>query len=747
MTKKLIILLASLVLVVPFLFYGCSGDDGATGATGPKGDNGATGAPGPVTNTDESCMVCHSATRIADISDAATVSPVGQLTVGVHYNANYEKPDVTIDNIIVSNVGGRPKVSFRVRKTADNAAITSHPSGYPRFMIANLVPATPSAPVDNWASSLWETWASERSNDNGVVWDTSGAASGNYAFTFKTPFDNATALSPRFDNTQVNRLVVRTSSVAVANNAVGQALNNAVGIVDFQGVPAVGTNATPLTYLAEQRVTVDACKKCHGPLLAGAAHGGSYVDTNVCVLCHTPIGLLEGPDMVEIDAWAINFFHQIHAAIPNPAFPTRIGGKGYGAVTYPQEIRDCVVCHTASGKDLGLGNAIDKWKTNPTRAACGSCHINVNFATGAGHPSPGGARTDDTGCALCHPATGDALSVTGAHAQVDPRSVPEFNVAMSLTAPANGTHYVANENVLVTVTLKKHLDNTAVAGWVYTSPKDNTAGQAGGGLRVASLYVYGPRAMPKPILGIMTNATPPVPTQPAELFVGSKSGNVVNPRVATDNTGFKYNVTIPSGLANGTYMVRTRFGDYSRVNDNNYVVESIAFRTIQIGSPQVTKKVSGEACVNCHGAGSAPFHDARHIVVWDTDECNACHDWSGGHADVLPNRVHAVHAASKTGDAVEGGPIDWSDVTYPLGLGWPGGIGRCDICHTPTTGATKPVTSGGVITGYVPDTDPNSTYRTTVKQIVCYGCHADRPGAVDHMVQSGGEDFSPVVTP
>ena len=738
MSKRVLILMCSIFLVVPLLFMGCSGDDGAPGATGATGAPGApgdNGTTGPVTNTDESCMVCHSTARIADISDSVTFEVVGPPTVGVHFNANYEKPDATIDNIIVSNAGGFPKVSFRVRKTTDNAAITSHPVGYPRFMIANLVPATPAAPVDNWSTSLWSTWASERatkssSTDNSDigVWDNSAAASGNYTYTFKTPFDNATINSPRFDNTQIQRLVVRTSSVAVANNAVGQAINNAVGVVDFNLPIADNTNAVLLTYNANQRVTVDACKKCHGPLLAGAAHGGSYVDTKVCVLCHTPIGNLEGPEMVGNGAWAINFFHKIHAAIAMPEWATRIGGKGYGAVTYPQDIRDCVVCHTASGKDLGLGNKIDNWKNLPTAAACGSCHEGFPLTSNKGGPHGGGTSQPDSNCASCHPPSGPATTVVFPVATVhntspdntsfnaNPKNVPEFNVTMTLS-PVKA-FYVAGDNVTVTATLRKHSDNTAVAGSVYTSARDNTAGIAGGGLRVASVYVYGPRALPKPIIKVNG-----VATQAVNMFVSTTDNNV-----ATDNTGFKYKVTIPSGLANGTYMVRTRFGDYSRVNDNNYVVESIAFQTFQIGNATVTNKVAGDACVNCHGNGSAPFHDARHIVVWNTDECNACHDFSGGHADVLNNRVHAVHAASKTGDAVEGGPIDWSDVTYPLGLGWPGGIGRCDICHT----------SG------------NTSYRSNVKQVTCYGCHADRPGAVAHMVQMGG-DFgvpeAPDITP
>lgn len=739
MSKRTLVLMCSIFLIVPLLFMGCGGSDGATGAQGPQGiqgppgppgDNGATGPAGPITNTNESCMVCHTTGRIADISDAATVSVTGPPTVGVHYNANYEKPDVTIDNIIVSNVGGLPRVSFRVRKTADNAAITSHPSGYPRFMIANLVPATPAAPVDNWTTSLWETWASERATGGTAsspsgVWDTSGAASGNYAYTFVTPFDNATALSPRFDNTQINRLVVRTSSVAVANNAVGQALNNAVGVVDFQGVPALGANAAILPYNANQRVTVDACKKCHGPLLAGAAHGGSYVDTLVCVMCHTPIGNAEGPEMIEINAWAINFFHQIHSAIPNPAFPTRIGGKGYGAVTYPQDIRNCVTCHTDSGKDLGLGNKIDNWKTNPTAAACGSCHTGANFSTGIGHP--GGVSTD-VNCAVCHPASGVGFgkSVTEAH-DTTPTGVdvPEFDVTLALSPVKS--FYVAGDNIAVTATLTLHGTSTGVPSSVYTNPQ-GAAGLTDNALRSASLAVWGPRALPKPILGLPLTSAGLMP-QTANLFVGSKMADgVVNPAVKTDSTGFKYQLTIPSGLAKGTYGVRVRFGDKGYVADNNYRIESVAFRTIQIVDNVVEKKVAGDACTNCHGTGNFEPHNARHVVVFDTDQCNSCHDYSGNHAATLSNRVHAVHAASIKGDMINeiGLPPerDWSDVTYPLGLGWPGGIGRCDICHTSAS---------------------SGSYRSVTHEVACLGCHGDRTGAIDHMLQSGGA--YPIIAP
>lgn len=56
------------------------------------------------------------------------------------------------------------------------------------------------------------------------------------------------------------------------------------------------------------------------------------------------------------------------------------------------------------------------WMTNPTIAACGSCHVDVDFATGEGHD--GGAWEDDEFCAFCHEADSGVefdRSVRGAH--------------------------------------------------------------------------------------------------------------------------------------------------------------------------------------------------------------------------------------------------------------------------------------------------------------------------------------------
>ena len=81
----------------------------------------------------------------------------------------------------------------------------------------------------------------------------------------------------------------------------------------------------------------------------------------------------------------------------------------FPSVIWPQDVRNCTTCHQGATQS-------NNYKTNPNRAACGSCHDNVNFATGQNHP--GGVQTDDSQCSTCHPAdTGleNDLSVVGAH--------------------------------------------------------------------------------------------------------------------------------------------------------------------------------------------------------------------------------------------------------------------------------------------------------------------------------------------
>ena len=65
------------------------------------------------------------------------------------------------------------------------------------------------------------------------------------------------------------------------------------------------------------------------------------------------------------------------AFTPSGAIPTAC--HSWEGAAFPAVLANCEACHTGNAKNVA------NWKTVPSRAACGSCHDNVNFATGANH--------------------------------------------------------------------------------------------------------------------------------------------------------------------------------------------------------------------------------------------------------------------------------------------------------------------------------------------------------------------------
>ncbi len=140
--------------------------------------------------------------------------------------------------------------------------------------------------------------------------------------------------------------------------------------------------------------TTAKCNACHDPI---APHGGNYREAKVCAICHNVNNF---PTRNANGNWynGQNWFHQIHS------------GNSTIAMTFPQvdspvpgmagNSRNCAACHDSSLSGGGV------WYTYPTRAACGGCHAEINWVTGAGHSAQNLPQTDDTACASCHPPQG-----------------------------------------------------------------------------------------------------------------------------------------------------------------------------------------------------------------------------------------------------------------------------------------------------------------------------------------------------
>ena len=187
--------------------------------------------------------------------------------------------------------------------------------------------------------------------------------------------------------------------------------------IDANGAATPVKNADGTLGFSRQVVSKNSCNECHQKL---AAHG-TRVEPNYCVMCHNP-GSTDYNTNNPIDYRVM--IHRIHfgkeltkdykvvsLVIKGTDASGNVSGLGYS-----QDVRNCVKCHDGSATATNKTAQGDNWKGNPTRAACGSCHDGINFATGKGltladaakgltvsaNGHVGGSKADDTQCVLCH---------------------------------------------------------------------------------------------------------------------------------------------------------------------------------------------------------------------------------------------------------------------------------------------------------------------------------------------------------
>lgn len=161
--------------------------------------------------------------------------------------------------------------------------------------------------------------------------------------------------------------------------------------------------------------------------------------------------------------------------------------KNYTGVIFPANVKNCAYCHVD-----------DRWKTQPSRLACGACHDAIDWATGKSvvtgkKDHAGGPQANDTLCVTCHPAdTGGIKPVAVAHKVDGPAGLTGATVNkidFSLTPPANGKFYVAGETPKLSVIIKDD------AGKAIDHTKLDTSS-----FSTANLFVYGSRYQSVPVL-------------------------------------------------------------------------------------------------------------------------------------------------------------------------------------------------------------------------------------------------------
>ena len=457
-------------------------------------------------------------------------------------------------------------------------------------------------------------------------------------------------------------------------------------------------------------VTTEACEACHGDRIGDVGHGGGYTQVKSCNLCHNVNYMADR----SLEADLSHMIHRIHAAQVFDELTDDGEPVDFSHLTYPQHTFTCATCH-GGAPDAELAT------TNVTELACTGCHTDVNLETGENHggdpgdAGSGGAHPDDGSCTACHTPGNNFAGASTTHpysamhnplgvleedlnnAEIrDPRNVPEFDVAVTVSDPANGSFFTEGEMPVVNIQVTPTDGGPAVD---FSLAEDDDF-MRDGRLHAAIIGVY-PRFESRPVL-TPGSCTDGGNAQRPSIFGGDPG---VNPVGANE---MNYNLLALPALGTaldgacgsatfdpGTYIVRVEVEDYGANTSEDYVTASSGMATFQVGTAEVTPKISGDACVDCHGDTRMHLTGRHpHNAAFDVDECLMCHDQSENYGEYIGNRVHAVHAASVTGDAHD---RDWSHVTFPQDPN------NCTICHTD------------------PEADP-PVWEVIVPQ-ACAGCH------------------------
>jgi OmcA/MtrC family decaheme c-type cytochrome len=436
----------------------------------------------------------------------------------------------------------------------------------------------------------------------------------------------------------------------------------------------------------------ETCNRCHDQL---AFHGGSRRSIELCVMCHSPQttdpdtgNTVDMPTMI----------HRIHSGRNLPSVragtPYRIIGNqntihDYSTIAFPAigAAANCTACH-----EKGKGAAQEDAWLQPSRAACGSCHDDVNFATGQGHvnlPQPNDAR-----CGTCHIPQGELdrdASIVGSH------------VPLRLSTALPGTVFEIHEV-------------SAAAGRAPTvtfSIKDKSG---------------------KPIAPASMDRLALVLAGPAVDYSAMVSEDPRRADGAADGRYFwTFQAPIPAN-ARGTWSVGIE--GYRNVT------------LLQGTTKQAVVRDAGDNKVMHFAVDGSRVAPRRRVVA--TDRCNACHSFLSLHGEnrnqvemcVLCHNPTATDAARRPANLMPAEAIDFRTMIHKIHsgkelpyrysiygfggtennyneVGFPGDRANCSNCHLPGT-EQLPLREG-----LLPVNDPrgrlNPAGPTTA---ACTSCHA-----------------------
>lgn len=453
------------------------------------------------------------------------------------------------------------------------------------------------------------------------------------------------------------------------------------------------------------------CNKCHTDL---NFHGGSRRGVPMCILCHAPAyGDVQNTNPETDNTIDMTtMVHRIHSGATLPSVkagkPYQIIGFGnavsdFSDVTMPSDIRNCAFCHDSKATQA------DAWLTRPSRAACGSCHDNVNFATGENHANL--PQVSDNQCKSCHVPEGELefdASIKGAHTIPTMSSMLPKRIA-TITSVDN-----AGPGNAITVHFQLKDGNGAVVPL-------NTLNR---------LYV--------------------VLAGPTTDYVAMGSHGYVSEDVTKTSTlsGDTYAYTFTNKLpanASGTYTVGLEGRDVATLLPGTTKQQSVQFNISNVtynfsvdGSAVAARRqiVSLDKCNGCHA--NLVLHGANRNKI---EQCVLCHnpvenDGARRPAAKLPAEsvnfalmIHRIHAGEEqTRDftiyGYGGSANNFNDVVFPSTLN------NCSACHV---NGSENVPSKATATIADPRGYLNPVHAATG---ACLGCHTSLDAASHALVNT-----------
>lgn len=665
----------------------------------------------------EACISCHAAGTLVPVSDInnpwdahyTDLNPAGPRT-----DSSYRQLNVVVSQVDLR--GSQVVMEFSVMDEAAGA-VTNLFDSDGRFTLARLVPGLATGDPTEWQNVV--AGSSQRFTTAGGSFETLG--NGNYRYT--STLDPATI--PLVDGQTLRLAIQISASDLPAGN----------GWCDFDvaldPVVVAPNDCVSPAGLTRDITQTASCNSCHGSTSDTmlSFHGGGRTEVEYCVTCHNPgIGRTDMTNMV----------HKIHAGkqLTNP-----VGWESYADVGYTRDLDNCLSCHGGGGLDE------DNWQFEPNRTACGSCHDDVDFDSGAGHGIVG-PQTTNRFCGNCHPATGiltDSLLPTS----VVHQGVARATEAGFYRGPDNGFSIDAldydRQTESLTFDFSVTRDNQKQI--LQTDPKWSNGASLG--LQIGwSSDEYTNEG----------SGSSPAPAQPIRINGLDVGGAVTdlgggNYRSVVDISSFGFgNLTLameghPQAdiLGMGTYSripVRDVFRDVNvelrgQVEPRRAVVDIAKCNACHDGSGAgldfhgSNRTSEAQTCVLCHNP------DATDIQRRPVDPATSL-DGKREESIDMKRMIHGIHA----GEDLAQGLVIYGFGSVPTdysGIGFIGNNANCLSCHYPgtySTDAASRTLASTVDTGPV-RTDPADDLNISPISATCSSCHDDVI-ATNHMLLNGG---------